>query len=150
MTQGDRLSDLLELVLDVAHNTVDVSPAWAASAALSRLGFSLVGATDNMQLVYAAAHFGLRQMAREKLRKHDPVEAAEVYGQEAMQFAGTLQRRYPRKPEQDVEPVYSLRDHLTGADVAYNVDRMRKAGRALEKHANALHAWHVSRISTAA
>jgi hypothetical protein len=65
-------------------------------------------------------------------------------------FRGTLQERYSRRPKKGKEQVYILLDHLTDDDIAYNVARLRKEGRALLKHSAALEAYGRHRRSMAA
>jgi hypothetical protein len=64
-------------------------------------------------------------------------------------FPDTLQDRYPRKTQRGEEPVYVTRWLMTRADVCFNTERMRRGGRALLKHADALDEWDQSRSSAA-
>jgi hypothetical protein len=104
------------------------------------------------RLGYAGCHLQVRQMARGVLRRDfDPEErvAASVEGEDDL-FPETLQDRYPRRGKHGEEPVYVLREQMTGNDVGYNVARMRRGGRALLKHADALEAWDHDRPRAAA
>jgi len=133
----------IDIVIEVSKKTIDLSPAWVATEVMVRLGF---GPNSPKALsdadVYELAHGQLRQIVRGRLRKHDPIEAA---NEDDDLFPETLQERYPRVPLENAEPIYALRDHLTNADVNYNVKRMRRVSNALAKHADALEVWHRSR-----
>jgi hypothetical protein len=53
-------------------------------------------------------------------------------------FLGCL---YPAKPKPGEEQVYTLLDHLTAEDIAYNVDRLRKLAKDAQHRADALEAY---------
>lgn len=152
MTDEERLALRVDHILEVHLRTIDISPAWVATEVLNGLEFTAQSSErQRYPLVYAGCHLALRQIARGKLRRHDPIETAHdaIAGQGEI-FPETLQDRYPRKVPSDAEPIYALRDHLTANDVKFNVNRMRRAGNALLKHADALEAWHTDRPRSAA
>lgn len=53
-------------------------------------------------------------------------------------FPGSL---FPAKPKPGKEQVYTLLDHLTADDIAYNVDRLRKLAEDAHQRADALEAY---------
>ena len=57
-------------------------------------------------------------------------------------FPGIL---YPAKPKPDRDQVYTLLDHLTDEDIAYNVDRLRNVATDAQQQADALEAYGAQR-----
>jgi len=89
--------------------------------------------------VYNVKYGEARQIARDFCRKQ--IENDETAERDNL-FPGTLQHRYPRKPDvKGEEPVYVLRDLMTDEDVAYNVARLRDEADSKLMHADALEAW---------
>lgn len=142
MTAEEQLYAAVQKVIDDYRLVGEVSPSWIATQVMAEIEFSralhLLG--------YVGCHLEVRQIARQKLRRaHDPYSKvkASIDGEDDL-FPETLQERYPRIPTKE-EPIYALRDLLTEADVNYNVGRMRRGGKALLKHADALEAWNAER-----
>ncbi|MFL5253256.1 MAG: hypothetical protein ACJ8AI_10245 [Rhodopila sp.] len=136
--------ELYEVVRAVYHSHCDrptLNPAWLATEAMHAIGF----ARNLNEIGYLGCHLQFRQIARSFCRKHfEPAQS-----DEPDLFPGTLQQRYPRRPEnEDEEPVYVLLD-LLDDDVAYNVMRLRKEARAKLAHADALEAWGKRRAGAA-
>jgi hypothetical protein len=141
MTEEQQLAAAVQTIIDANMDAAEISPAWVATEALAAIKFP----RELHRLGYAGCHLELRQIARSKLRRQfDPInqawEASAETDEEDL-FPETLQDRYPRRPEKGQEPLYVLRVLMRRADVDYNVQRMRRAGRALLKHADALGAW---------
>lgn len=148
MTAEEQLYAAVQTVIDDYQDAGEVSPSWLATQVMDKIEFP----RSLHALGYVGCHLEIRQIARQKLRRaHDPnarVEAS-VEGEDDL-FPETLQERYPRQPRPPEEPIYAKRDLLTRADVQYNVERMRRGGRALLKHADALEAWDAERRAVVA
>lgn len=142
------LASRVDSVLEIAMlRKSDISPAWVATEVMNRLGWQIGSKKQKTDPeVYAGCHEMVQQIARGRLRKHDPVEAMKdaIDDQMTIGFPETLQQYYPRKPQPNASPVYAPRDDLTDEDVAYNADRMAAASAALGKHSDALRAWGTS------
>lgn len=146
-TAEEQLYAAVQKVIDDYRLVGEVSPSWVATQVMVEIEFP----QSLHALGYIGCHLEIRQIARQKLRRaHDPYAKvkASVEGEDDL-FPETLQERYPRKPVPDEEPLYALRDLLTKSDVEYNVARMRRGGRALLKHADALEAWDAERRASA-
>jgi hypothetical protein len=147
MSDEEQLYAAVQKVIDDYHLVGEVSPSWIATQVMADIEFP----RSLHALGYVGCHLEIRQIARQKLRRaHDPYDKvkASVEGEDDL-FPETLQDRYPRQPRPPEEPIYALRDLLTRADVQYNIERMRRGGRALLKHADALEAWDAERRSKA-
>jgi hypothetical protein len=148
MTAEEQLYAAVQKVIDDYHLVGEVSPSWIATQVMTDIEFPRSLHT----LGYVGCHLEIRQIARQKLRRaHDPYAKvqASIAGDDDL-FPETLQERYPLPPKPGDEPVYALRDLLSRSDVQYNVERMRRGGRALLKHADALEAWDAERSGAAA
>ena len=136
-----RLNEEVQKLISANVLTPEISPAWVATQVAIVIKFP----RRLHSLGYAGCHMALRQIAREKLRRQfDPtsvIDEALKHGEDDDLFPETLQDRYPRRKRRGEERVYILRALMDDDDVAYNVQRMRKAGRALLKHADALEEW---------
>lgn len=146
MKDEEKLGEIVSRVIGDNQRARSLSPAWIATQVMSEIHFPI----NLHHLGYVGCHLHVRQMARARLRHFDPAEAvAAAISSGDDLFPETLQDRYPTVPVSDEEPRYVLRDLLTDKDVSYNVERMRRAGRGLLKHADALEAWHRDRRSAA-
>lgn len=140
---------IIEDLYDLHSDKITISPAWLATEGMKKLRFA---PTDN-RLVYIGCHLQLRVIARGFCnKKFDPVHraAAAEDEQQSEMFAKTLQERYPRKPVSGEERSYIKRSHLSVVDREFNVERLRKCGGAMMKHADALEAENEDRRSDAA
>jgi hypothetical protein len=148
MTDEEQLAQAVQTIIERHSDLVAISPAWVATAAMQVIEFP----RDLHALGYAGCHLELRQMARSKLRRQfDPVTRADDaadYGEDL--FPDTLQDRYPRHPRSMCEPEYVQRARMSRDDLDYNVERMRRAGSALLRHADALQEWGASHLGEAA
>jgi hypothetical protein len=74
--------------------------------------------------------------------QHDPdSDENPVHGQQtSFAFSGQLQDRYPIPRGAGADPAYKLRHLLTAAEREWNVQQLRKSGRARMEHADALEA----------
>src|SRR3954465_14804194 len=111
-----------------------ISPAWVATQAMIQIRFP----RTLHEIGYVGCHLEMRQIARQKLRRwFDPNEKvkASVDGEDDL-FPETLQDRYPIPAGKGKEPVYVLRNLLRKPQVKFNVERMRRGGRALMRHAD--------------
>jgi hypothetical protein len=111
-----------------------INPGWIATEAMVAIEFP----RSLHPVGYIGCHLQFRQIARSVLRRtFDPVET-----EQNDLFPETLQDRYPAAPKSaDSEPQYVLLEHMTTADVRYNVARLRKEAEAKLKHADALEVW---------
>lgn len=93
----------------------------------------------------------LKQMARRRLsaRYDADGEENEVHDGQQELFTGQLQNRYPIPRQRGQEPQYKLREHLSYAEVQWNVEQLRKSARARMAHADAMEAWGMSRREAA-
>jgi hypothetical protein len=137
MTRGD-LRNVVQAIIDACKDDKRISPALIASEAMAKLK-----ATDLQQtnpLVYLAAHLHLHHIARHLCRNQfeDDDNALDAAQQEL--FPG-LQSRYPTARSDKEPPSYVVRDSMTANDVAFNVTRLRLAGRTKLGRADALEAW---------
>ncbi len=143
MTSDERkLQVLLASVLDKHQHKASVRPAWLATETMATLDPNRMAP----QLVYRAAHLQLRQMARALCRREYGEDAGDTAAQHNL--FPNLQARYPSKRTvKDADPEYVRLENLTLEDVTYNVDRLRKEGRAKLKSADALEAWAQQRFA---
>src|SRR5262249_7252636 len=147
MNDEDQLSAAVQRVIDKHLDVPEISPSWIATQVMVEIEFP----RTLHALGYIGCHLQVRQLARHKLRRRfDPravIEAAIEEGEDL--FPETLQERYPRRSRVGEEPVYVFRTLLADDDLTYNVERMRRGGRALLKHADALEAWGTNRRRSA-
>lgn len=133
---------ILEVVAPLESSGVDIiSPAHVADAV--RRG--LDPEHDSPELIAWSATLHLRQRCGKLLAKrHDPVVKAASFaeGESEDLFGYLLQERYPTKLRgEGSEPLYVMRDQLTAEEIDFNASRMRKAGKSLLQHADALQAY---------
>jgi hypothetical protein len=97
-------------------------------------------------LAYASIEH-IKHLARSVLaRQHEPEQrAGALVDEQGDMFDDLLQDRYPIKVKRGQEPQYELRHYMSHDDVQWNVQRMRKVGASLLKHADAFEAWDKSR-----
>jgi hypothetical protein len=144
----EQLHAVVQKVITDNNAMAEISPSWIATQVMCAIGFP----RHLHPLGYVGCHLEVRQIARHKLRKqHDPnARVADIIRDEQEDmFPETLQDRYPRRQTPGEEPTYALRHLLTHDDVQFNTDRMRRGGRALLKHADALDEWDLSRQGVA-
>jgi hypothetical protein len=132
---GDELYDVIARIYARQQSYKEISPISLADEGMQAIDFP----RRLHPLGYIGCNYHLRQIARSFCRKKfDPVDPSAL--QSADLFPETLQERYPVRGMAGDEPRYVLREHLSPADRAYNVARMRRASVALQKHADALEA----------
>ena len=143
MTSDERkLRELLAEVLERHQHKDSVRPSWLATETMAALDPKRTAP----QLVYRAAHLQLRQMARALCRREYGEDTGDTGSQHNL--FPNLQARYPSKRTvKDADPEYVRLENLTLEDTAYNVDRLRKEGRAKLKSADALEAWAQQRFA---
>jgi hypothetical protein len=127
-------TDIVSLITKIYEKhskEIRVSPAWLATEAMNFLDPE----RKSQVLIYRAAHLQFRQLARGMCRIKFEGEA------DTHDLFPELQRRYPARHKEDVEPEYVLLEHLEEEDVTYNYDRLKSEARAKMKHADALLAW---------
>jgi hypothetical protein len=138
--EESQLAEVVARIIDVRRSHVRINPSWIATEALKEID----PGARSVDLVRLGCHLQLRQIAREQCRKlfEDSEDADEP---RFAQIEG-LQWRYPmQRAKHESEPQYILRDHMSRSDVAYNVARLRREGRAKLAHADTLEAWGRSR-----
>jgi hypothetical protein len=135
MKEEKELQQVLSVVFERRKNDIQISPAWLATETMHELDPENV----SPRLVYVAAHLELRQLARALCRR--TVEDSEQH-----ELFPHLQRRYPIAHESGAEPVYKVLEHLTNADLIFNVRRLRAEASAKTAHSDALEAYRESRF----
>lgn len=140
MNDAHRLRELLESIYERRVDEVRVSPAWLATEALLHLDPTKTAP----ELVYRAAHLQLRQLGRSLCRQRFEEDGE---WSEQHDLFPNLQKRYPAAHSPDAEPEYVLLEHLTGDDIAFNVQRLRREANAKLFHADALEAWGQNRAA---
>ena len=139
MKPNPRLSAFVSTVYERNKDRDSYSPTWMATEAMQAIDFPRWLHDDG----YDGCHCYFREIARGFLRRNCEPPADDDL------FNG-LQARYPIETPRGEEPVYVLRELLTDTQVAQNVDRLRRSGRARLKHADALEAWGRTRTATQA
>jgi hypothetical protein len=142
--EESQLAEIVARIIDIRSAQVRINPAWIATEALKEID----PAGRSVDLVRVGCHLQLRQIARAACRKlFETGEDADE-----PEFAGfkDLQWRYPTaRSKGEPEPEYVLRDQMSDEDVAYNVRRLEREGRAKLAHADALRAWGQERQRSA-
>jgi hypothetical protein len=136
MSEGAELVDAVRRVYDINRNVVAIDPEFLANHAMEILRFD----KSIHPVGWLGCNLHMRQIARAFCRRNFDTAAAALAG-EAVNgdlFPDTLQDRYPRQSQKGQEPVYVLREHLSEDDRWFNIDRLRSAALALQKHARAL------------
>ncbi|HTB46649.1 MAG TPA: hypothetical protein VK741_23730 [Acetobacteraceae bacterium] len=142
MPEARELWETIDRLFELHRYKRELSATWFATEGMKLLSFD---PTDNRP-VYWGCHLALREIARAKFRGHwDPVEVIRQAIEDDL-FPETLQERYPLRAKKGEERVYVLLEHLPDADLAYNVERLRRTGRAYLKHSDALEAWGKQRV----
>lgn len=147
--EARELWDTIDRLMEMHQHKPEVSAAWFATEGMKILRFS---AADNRP-VYWGCHMALREIARHRFRHaFDPIERLqdEDSGQGDLAFAETLQDRYPLRPKKGEERRYRLLEQIGDDDLLYNEERLRRAGRAFLKHADAVLAYRSHRGGGAA
>lgn len=142
MNQHQRIVIEMARVYDEFMDAVLVSPSGLAH----RVFEVFARGDEELHIQYVSLEH-LKQMARAFLRRRldaDGEESEAYGGQDSLpfgtSFSGHLQPRYPTPHAPGDEPVYKLRLHLTPEERAWNVEQLRKSGRARLEHADALEA----------
>lgn len=144
MNEEKELRKVLVDLYERRHDEIEISPAWLATEAMRELDPE----GDSPRPVYVAAHLELRQIARSICRqKFERDESGEI---EQHEMFPDLQARYPAAHSTDSEPRYVKLEHLTEADVRFNLKRLRAEASTKMAHADALEAWWESRAHPAA
>ena len=138
---GDELYDVISRICERQRGYRAISPIALASEAMQAIDFPI--SLHPLGYIGCERHF--REIARSTLRKRfDPVDPEK---EQDDLFPHTLQERYPIRRKRSEDPRYVLRKHLSDADRAYNVARLRRSGNAQLKHADALEAEGASRMA---
>lgn len=90
-------------------------------------------------------HF--KQMARQVLGAKFDVKSQALGDTTGELFSEQLQERYPVPAAKGDEHAYKRLDALTEYEVAWNVQRLERAGRSLLAHARTLRAWQQNRTA---
>lgn len=138
MTDEKRLGDLIARIIDRHRGQSGIHPSWIATEAMNDLDPQRI----SPPLVFAASHLQLRQIARGQLRnRFDSEEESKQH-----ELWPDLQTRYPtERSHGSAQPEYVRLEDLADEDVAYNIARLRKGGRAMLKHADKLEDWWLDR-----
>ena len=138
MKEGAELYQIIADIYDQQKDNPSVNPISLANAAMDEIHFP----RRLHELGWIGCHLQLRQIARSFCRQQFDPTGFRV--QDDL-FPETLHERYPTRTKANEEPEYVLLDQLSDDDVLYNVERMRRAAFALQRHADALEAWHLHR-----
>ena len=135
MNEGDALADAVRRMYEINHLVISIDPEFLANGAMEIIRFD--------KSLHPVGWFGCnlhcRQLARAFCRRNFDTAAAALAGEvNGDLFPETLQERYPKRPQKGKDPMYVLRAHLGEDDRWYNIDRLRSAALALQKHARAL------------
>ena len=141
MKESEGLYQVVNEVIEGISDADEIIPTWVATKAMIFLQAKTMQRSH--PLVYLGCHLQLRQIARTVLRQHFEPSTEETIKERSMQYLFTeLQQRYPAaKVNPQDEPRYIKLDLMSEEDIEFNVSRMRIAGKALLKHADALEAW---------
>jgi hypothetical protein len=143
------LTDIIIRIVDKRRSERRISPSWVATEAMLEID----PAEAAPLLVRLGCHLELRQIARQVLRTffEDGGSGFDDEADGMHDLFPDLQWRYPQahvNPKD--EPVYVRLEDLTPDDLAYNIVRLRREGRAKLAHADALQRYqdlHRSRVS---
>lgn len=133
-TEG--LRNVVQSIIESHKDDERLSPAAIAAEAVAKLGLG------ELQL---AANFHLRQIARQACRKTFGEEEDDALDPDQQELFPGLQSRYPAARRDDGEATYVLRDSMSGDDVAWNVQRLRREGNTKLGRADALEGWWQAR-----
>ncbi len=93
-------------------------------------------------------HF--KALARRMLARQYEHESDENESYQGDMFSGELQDRYPVPRAAGEDPIYKPRAMLTPAELAWNIEQLRKSADARLRHADALQAYHDDRFGAQA
>jgi hypothetical protein len=142
--EESQLADIVARIIDIRRAQPRINPSWIATEALKEIDPS----NRSVALVRTGCHLELRQIARAQCRKL--FEDGEDDDEPLFDAIEGLQWRYPTaRSKQQPEPEYILREHMTEADLVFNVMRLRLEGQAKLRHADTLEAWGHSRKGVA-
>jgi len=134
--EESQLAEIVARIIDIRRAQERINPSWIATEALKEIDPS----ARSVDLVRVGCHLQLRQIARAACRKL--FEEREDEDEPEFAEFKDLQWRYPTaRSKGEAEPEYVLRDQMSDEDVAYNVKRLEREGRAKLAHADALRAW---------
>jgi hypothetical protein len=125
----------LQRALDGLGGVEIVSPTTLAETVQAL--FSTAALEPHIQ--YASLEH-LKQMARSVLAGRFGPKGEQSEAMTGELFSGHLQERYPLPHKLGEPPVYKLRSALTAEERRWNVQKLRRTGRELLAHADALEA----------
>jgi hypothetical protein len=131
----DELYDAVKAAYARRRHKSSISPLILATEAMERINF----APKLHAVGYRGCHLYMRQIARQFCRRY--FEPTEIIDRSGDLFPDTLRERYPLPPKPGEEDEYVLLEDLTDEAISYNVERMRRASLALQKHSDALEAY---------
>lgn len=141
MNQHEQITRDLDAMIEDYGDAEIITPA-SLALALQR---NYTAGTLPPPIEYASFEH-LKQMARQRLRRHYDAESdeAEAYAGQGELFSGHLQDRYPLPRKRGEDPAYKRREALTEEEWRWNVQVLRKSAQARLAHADALEAWGMS------
>jgi len=136
MNEGDVLADAVRRMYEINRFVVAIDPEFLANGAMEIIRFD----KSLHPVGWVGCNLHCRQIARAFCRRNFDSAAAALAGElvNGDLFPDTLQERYPRIPQKNKVPMYVLREQLSEDERWYNIDRLRHAAKALQKHARAL------------
>jgi hypothetical protein len=128
-----QLAEVVARIIELQRNQMRINPSWIATEAMKVIDPK----NRSIELVRIGCHLQLRQTARGQCRKS--FESPDEGDDDQPQFVGfdDLQWRYLTARSKGLpDPEYILREGMTDEDIAYNVARLRREGRAKRQHAD--------------
>jgi hypothetical protein len=145
MSMHEEVAAAIQREISVFDAQVEISPSLIAAAVLSRFA----GGKLDPRVQYVSLE-QLKAMARRVLAGRYEADSDDNVAHQGELFSGHLQERYPTPRARGSDAIYKLREHLTSAEVAWNIGQLRKSAAARLRHADALQAWSDEHFSAPA
>lgn len=140
MSMHDEINQAIRAAVASSPGLAMLSVNWVANAALK----TYQTGNEEAHVLYASLeHF--KQQTRKILSAKFSPDGEENEAHQNDMFSGTLQERYPIPRRGDSEPVYKLREHMTLAEIDWNISQLEKSADARKRHAHALRAFREER-----
>lgn len=136
MNQHETITSDIHRAIDGCGDVETITPETIADALIARYG-----GTKNDPYVAWGGREHFKHMARQALASKFDITKPADDDETGELFADKLQGRYPVPTAGGGERGYKRLDSLSETELAWNVRRLRRAGRSLLAHANALEAY---------
>lgn len=142
MNLHENLNSMMLQFIESCDDCVAVMPSAVAAATFARLK---TGKLDP-HIEYATLEH-LKGMGRKLLAKRFEPEGEDnpAYSDQGEMFNGNLQRRYPVPRKRGEDPTYKLLEHLSDAELDWNIARHGKIANSHTAHMDALAAYKQAR-----